>query len=116
MDRCAAVGRVTDQIDGDHDLRAERAAKRDWNWIDQRAIKKPAPVDVYWLEYSRQCVRCANRIANIALGEPNLVTRPEFGCDDAKSLVETLEGHAGKFFFKLAPKPLAAEKTHPRQR
>src|ERR1700730_489279 len=56
VDGRSAKGCVADEIDGDDNLGAKRAAERDRDGIDESAIEQPAPINLHWFENPRHGV------------------------------------------------------------
>ena len=91
VDDRSAKSRVADEIDGDDELGAKRAAERDGDGIDERAIEQPAPIDLHRFENPGHGVGSPDGISDIAFGQPDFMSRADFGRDSREFFVEVLE-------------------------
>ena len=73
-------------VDGDHVARAERAADRDRDRIDQRAVEQPAAVDGDGAEDAGQRVGGAHGVDEAAARQPDLVAGADLGGDRNEAL------------------------------
>ena len=89
-DRAAAAD-VGVEIDGDDVARAERAAHRYRDGIDQRAVEQPAAVDLHRAEDAGQRIGGAHGVDEAAARQPDLVAGADLGGDGDEALDQVLD-------------------------
>ena len=104
-----AVSELT--VDSDHVARAERAAHRDRDRVDQGAVEQPATIDGDRTEDAGQRIGGAHRVDELAARQPDLVPGADLGGNRNEALGQVLDADALQRVVEHVAQPLAGDRA-----